>query len=310
MNNFKISFLIFAIVTLNLSFTQPINAATSVYEVTTVESCQSALADSSLIQIPESSTLESNKSSQTNIWIRRASKAQRWISRWAKDHFVPPSSDLIGYNLSRKILGRGYSGVIYEGTLPINFRYRFEELEQGWQAQKTNVVLKVSRPQLIHQLTLENESNMSQRLSQFDKDGLFLRYHLDKLAGALVSTKVENAQTLEQWLRRNSNSPSTTIEYISSQLTKALDILTNAHLVHSDLSLQNILIDPNTLKITIIDFGVTAEVGKFAPQRQALSQNRRGGIFKSANQEADLPAQFEDDEFAVNEILKLLRNPN
>ena len=149
---------------------------------------------------------------------------------------------------------------------------------------------------------------MSAEIAAHDPDSLFLRYGFDARRNLLISSYDPQSIGLDQWIKQQgAGTPASAIERISSQLKEALGVLKAAGLVHSDINPQNILINPRTLQIKLIDFGCTAVEGEYAPGRKDLLLNRRGGRLKSAGQNSDLPATHADDEFAVEKTIEALR---
>ncbi|WP_331338572.1 protein kinase [Bdellovibrio sp.] len=198
------------------------------------------------------------------------------------------------YHLA-EALGRGFSGVVYRGILPSD--------------GKTEVAVKVAKGGKTAQASLRFESSMSDKLSQADHENLFLRYNFDEKNQVLISSYEKDWIGMNSWLAsQKSGVAPAGIAKIAMQLQKALQILKAANLVHSDLGLQNILINPQTLQIKIIDYGIMTEVGHYNPARANLRFNRRGGRFKSLNQQKDLPGQLADDEFAVIKIIEILQH--
>ncbi len=198
------------------------------------------------------------------------------------------------YHLAEAPLGRGFSGVVYRGVLPSD--------------GKTEVAVKVAKGGKMAQASLSFEASMSDRLSQVDHENLFLKYSFEKKNQVLISPYEKGLIGMDSWLawQKSGVSPAG-IAKITVQLQKALQTLKAANLVHSDLGLQNILINPQTLQIKIIDYGIMAEVGHYNSARANLRFNRRGGRLKSHNQQKDLPALLTDDEFAVGRIIEILK---
>jgi hypothetical protein len=113
---------------------------------------------------------------------------------------------------------------------------------------------------------------------------------------------------LDRWIRRHPQGiPEAAVSQVASQLKAGLGILRTANLVHSDLCWHNVLFNPASGKIIVLDYGISANVGQFTPGRERLDAYRRAGRFKSPNQRNNLPAQFGDDVYAVQRIIASLR---
>lgn len=211
------------------------------------------------------------------------------------------------YDVALPELGRGYSSVVYRGVLPPHFKNLFTTVDPIWVGGSTAVAIKVAKGSGIPQESLDVEAQWSARLASHDPQSLFLRYYKDHQHGVLISSLQTQFVGLDSWLDGEPHLSQEAYNRIESQFKEALAILRAAQVVHSDLGLQNILINPNTHEIKIIDYGIMAEAGAYPPLRSQLMWNKRGGRFKSANQKADKVAQYSDDEFAVLKTLEALR---
>ncbi len=192
------------------------------------------------------------------------------------------------------------------GSLPADFKNFVSNPDPSWR-QGSEVVIKVGKSESVQE-NLRYEADFSSKISLYDKHNIFLRYYYDSAHKVLLSAYEEDLTSMDQWvLSQKSGLSMKTIDRISGQLYESLKVLRDADLVHSDFGFKNILINPKTLQVKIIDYGVMARRGEYNPGRRNTIFNRRGGRIKSNNQNSDALAQFEDDEFAVQVIVADLK---
>ena len=139
--------------------------------------------------------------------------------------------------IQKKLIGTGGFGYVWDGYDTKN---------------KKNVVLKH-----IFDSTsdIKQEIQMLTQLQNTPGVVKFIEYFNLGTSGFIVMEKVEHVIDLFDYISKNKTIVESTSKIIFVQL---LDILTwckKAHVFHGDIKDENILIDPNSLQITLIDFG-------------------------------------------------------
>jgi len=193
-------------------------------------------------------------------------------------------------------LGVGGQAKVVRGTMPKNSGLICDFCKPG-----ESIAVKIADPRdLVAFEALKNEFIVSQKIAENDPKGLFIRTALDVETGVLIMAHDPRSMNLLQFLKKLAiqlNRIQT--DYINRQLDEALRILKISKLVHSDLKPQNILITPE-LKIRIIDFGISAPIGGWAPY---LVDRRSYTLpYSSPNQIENGRARFTDDSHAVKII--------
>lgn len=158
---------------------------------------------------------------------------------------------------SMNILGN--SKPLFEG------RHTFIYLKNGT-TDSTPVIIKVLKedypsPKYIQQFN--NEYELTRELNIVGIRKAIEQLQLESGHYALVLKYIEGV-TLKKFARQQE----VTVEQflmIAIQLAKTLRQLHDQNIIHKDLSSNNILIEPNSLKATIIDFGISSKVGLKTP---------------------------------------------
>jgi predicted Ser/Thr protein kinase len=241
---------------------------------------------------------------QTKKEIKLANKQKALQSELDE---LKTSPSLLDYKVEANPLGKGAAGVVFKGTYQPNAKSHFIN-PPHWKNQPTEVAVKIARQGDVNQATLKSEATISQEITKHDKHQLFMQYFFDDKNAVLISKYEKDYVDLAKWMSDPQFLKKTTAKKnIENQLKEALATLKRANLVHSDLHPQNILIHPKTGKIKIIDFGIASKPNEFPMARSGLEANKRGGMIRSENQKKDGPAQFSDDEYTINEVLKKLK---
>jgi serine/threonine protein kinase len=80
---------------------------------------------------------------------------------------------------------------------------------------------------------------------------------------------MEDAQSIDLWKYattfEDKKLPLETLLVIANQLAEALSVIHHAQVIHKDLHPGNILINPSTLKVQIIDFGLATLLSREQP---------------------------------------------
>ncbi len=74
--------------------------------------------------------------------------------------------------------------------------------------------------------------------------------------------------------------PTSTFVEVVAQLAEVLERIHAAHLVHCDIHPGNVLVDPSTLRVHLLDLGVAHRLGTFSRQRSgdSVSETVRGTL--------------------------------
>jgi serine/threonine protein kinase len=135
---------------------------------------------------------------------------------------------------------------------------------------------------------------------------LFVRSVYDHGLGVLVMEDLSRYKPLDEWAESAPSLDARVVARVEAQLRAALGVLDVAGLVHSDLRPANVLVAPGR-RVKIVDLGLAAERGSYAPHH--LAERHRGGHrdYVSANQRRDGPAASGDDRRAVDVMMRRLR---
>jgi serine/threonine protein kinase len=153
---------------------------------------------------------------------------------------------------------------------------------------------------------LAHEAAMSRRLEDAGGGKVFVRSAYDPQLGVLVMEDLSRYKPLDEWAESARSLDARVVARVEAQLQEALAVLDEAGLVHSDLRPANVLVAPGG-RVKIVDLGLAAERGSYAPH--LLAARHRGGNqdYVSANQRRDGPAVTGDDRRAVAVIMRRLR---
>ncbi|MGB1241733.1 MAG: AAA family ATPase, partial [Chitinophagales bacterium] len=151
------------------------------------------------------------------------------------------------------------SELLFEG------RHSFIYLKKG-DAQSLPVIVKVLKedyPAPQHILQFNNEYEITHDLNivgirkAFEKkqikDGQFILLLKYVEGTALKKLALESPIPIEHFL------------IVAIQLAKTLHLLHRKHIIHKDLNSNNVIIEPKSLKTTLIDFGISSKVGLKTP---------------------------------------------
>ena len=222
------------------------------------------------------------------------------------------ASALARYALDPQSSRQGFSGEVIQGALPADFGKSLDPIPADWgPGMKVRVKIPIARGApwtSANQWALVHEANVSAAIAPFDPKGLFVREVRDSKLNVDVMKDATEMVSLREWMDKNGNRLSIgEVNAIEAQLDEALEVLRKAKIVHSDLNRNNILVDPKSLKILVIDYGISAPVGTYAPQLKHIGGNGspiRGGVgpYMSPGQAGGAPAALEDDAHAVRAL--------
>lgn len=71
------------------------------------------------------------------------------------------------------------------------------------------------------------------------------------------------------------------IHYIFTQLITALSYLHNQSIIHNDFNVENVLINPKTKNIKIIDFGVSKKINEKDSQIQSIMDHQGNIMYRA-----------------------------
>ncbi|KXS16835.1 kinase-like protein [Gonapodya prolifera JEL478] len=72
----------------------------------------------------------------------------------------------------------------------------------------------------------------------------------------LIQERVEGIELFDYLTKQGGRIPVHKVRYITAQLLSALHFIHSHHVLHRDLKLDNVLVDPRTLHVTLIDFNL------------------------------------------------------
>jgi predicted ATPase/signal transduction histidine kinase/tRNA A-37 threonylcarbamoyl transferase component Bud32 len=165
---------------------------------------------------------------------------------------------IAGYNLTEKIHENSKSIV-----------YRGQRIIDG-QSCVIKVFVKTSSD--LKEITrIKNEYKIA---SQLPADQFVQVHQLDKFDsnGYFLVLEDFNGISLNQYLSSEKSLSLETFLQIAIQLSEALEILTQKHIIHKDIKPSNIIIRPDTGHIKLTDFSIASDCSKanFNPQNQAV----------------------------------------
>ncbi len=160
--------------------------------------------------------------------------------------------------------------------------------------------------------SLQHEVAVSKLIEPVDPDGLFMRAHPGPEGMLILTTMLYDGESPKsvKAVVRGGETGAFDADHIAAQLGKAQGILQKTGengWVHSDITPANLLID-STGKILVVDFGLVAPVGGYAPY---LGKLRLGAPpYAPWRQERlNLPADPSDDARPIGMIIDHFKNP-
>jgi serine/threonine protein kinase len=191
------------------------------------------------------------------------------------------AAELYRVDRLKKPMGAGVEGTVYEGALPEVLPEDIKEAMKragiNW-APRTAIAVKALKAYLPFTGALFrreiSEARMINAIARYDDQELFVRGFRDPVRNLLITERDENMISLGDWGDRHAKpGDSSPVSTIMSQLEIALKELRLAGILHGDLRPRNILIDPRTLKIKIIDFGIATYVGSGASEPDPFAED-------------------------------------
>lgn len=201
----------------------------------------------------------------------------------------------------RDYLGNGTIGSVWLGKVPAHCK-----LEGHFQPVE-NQKVAIKRPLFGQEKWMHHEAVIAERLAENDPEGMFMRASYDPQLNVLVSEYLEGMVNLEEFMdQRKSKLTQFERDKILLQLNQALSILHSLRLVHSDLKPNNIMIDPKTNRIKVIDYSLVAPIGGY-PLANGVGKMRGGSSgYASESQRLGNPAKFSDDVFSIQKLEEFL----
>lgn len=151
------------------------------------------------------------------------------------------------------------SELLFEG------RHSFIYLKKG-KPDSTPMIIKVLKedyPTPQHILQFNNEYEITQALNIVGIRKALEKIQLESGQFALRLKYVEGISLKE--FAKTKPIPIEAFLIIAIQLTQTLHLLHDQNIIHKDLNSNNIIIEPVSLKATIIDFGISSKVGLKTP---------------------------------------------
>lgn len=145
--------------------------------------------------------------------------------------------------------------LIFRGTR--TFIYRAERESDGLPV--VIKILKSSNPLARDVEQLQHEYAIYKKLNEAQLSSVVTAYDLEPLdENVMLILEDFKGQTLHQFLTQEKEIDLKTFLNIAMQLARALGDIHHQHVIHKDINPSNILYDPATQQIKIIDFGIAS----------------------------------------------------
>lgn len=138
-----------------------------------------------------------------------------------------------------------------------------------YRATKTSnnqsVVIKVIKAQLLELEQIARFKQEYQILSQLNFSGIIKAYALEKFGNRLALVLEDFSSVSLKEFIQNKKLEIKEFLQIAIQLTTALSFVHQNHVIHKDIKPKNILINPQTKEVKIIDFSIASRLTKESP---------------------------------------------
>lgn len=153
-------------------------------------------------------------------------------------------STLAGYTL-REQIGEGGTSVVFRAEHPQHGIVAVKVLKERLRLDRTAVARFLREAELGERV---RHPNVVRTIEVGEVDG-GLRY---------LATEWANGEILERYMRRNAPLPREDVVRIVQQVADAVHAVHEAGIVHRDLKPDNLMYDPLTHDIKLLDFGIAA----------------------------------------------------
>jgi len=155
---------------------------------------------------------------------------------------IPPTGrNLAGYSL-RDQIGEGGSSIVFRAEHPEHGVVAVKVLKDRLRHDRTAVARFLREGELGERV---RHANVVRTLEQGEADGV--RY---------LATEWAPGELLERYMRRNAPLPRKEVAEIVTQIADAVHAVHEAGIVHRDLKPDNLMYDPATHGIKLLDFGI------------------------------------------------------
>lgn len=151
-------------------------------------------------------------------------------------------STLAGYTL-RDQIGEGGTSVVFRGEHPDHGTVAVKVLKDKLRQDRTAVARFLREAELGERVS---HPNVVRTLEQGEADG-GVRY---------LATEWAPGELLERYMRRNAPLPREDVAQIVLQIADAVHAVHEAGIVHRDLKPDNLMYDPATHGVKLLDFGI------------------------------------------------------
>ncbi|HEU4631784.1 MAG TPA: serine/threonine-protein kinase [Gemmatimonadaceae bacterium] len=159
-------------------------------------------------------------------------------------HALAIGSSLAGYTL-REQIGEGGTSVVYRAEHPDHGQVALKILKEKLRQDRTAVARFLREAELGERV---KHPNVVRTIELGEAPG-GVRY---------LATEWVNGELLERYMRRHAPLPREDVAHIVTQIADAVHAVHEAGIVHRDLKPDNLMYDPATGQVKLLDFGIAA----------------------------------------------------
>lgn len=162
-------------------------------------------------------------------------------------------STIAGYTIDREV-GEGGTSSVYEAHHPVHGRVAFKVLRERLRQDPTAVARFVREAVLGARVQHQNVVQIIET-GEADSETPFL------------AMEWAPGEILETYVKRNGAMPTDEVGTIIVQIAAAVAAAHCENIVHRDLKPDNLIYDPETRKVKLLDFGIAADTSSPAEDR-------------------------------------------
>ena len=155
---------------------------------------------------------------------------------------LPVGATLAGYTV-RDQIGEGGTSIVFRAEHPVHGQVALKVLKEKLRHDRTAVARFLREAELGERV---QHPNVVRTLELGEGDG-GLRY---------LATEWVDGELLERYMRRNAPLPREDAAHIVKQIADAVHAVHEAGIVHRDLKPDNLMYDPVTRQVKLLDFGI------------------------------------------------------
>lgn len=159
-------------------------------------------------------------------------------------HALAIGSSLAGYTL-REQIGEGGTSVVYRAEHPSHGQVALKILKEKLRQDRTAVARFLREAELGERV----QHPTVVRTIELGEAPEGLRF---------LATEWVNGELLERYMRRHAPLPREDVAHIVQQIADAVHAVHEAGIVHRDLKPDNLMYDPVTRQVKLLDFGIAA----------------------------------------------------